>query len=217
MAIHAATLVEWAMARYLRPVWLDRTVIALINTLLSDGIVLAAAAVLLLRAGKYGKGRRSWAAVGFAIAAYLTFLPFLGALVMALTAFFRFIQYEPAPQPVFTIYFSESRLPVIGWLLVLVTVIGPVAEEFFFRGLLYGWLRTRVGILSGLLFSAFIFALLHASWVAFAPIFALGLLFGWVYEQTGTLAAPMAIHVLHNGAMLYGAFLMKTLMRLGSP
>lgn len=218
LATNAALFGEWMLIRLFRPGWLDRPVVALANTLLVDGIVLAAAAALFRRAGGYGENRpRRWTGIGFAVGSYLTFLPFLFAVTAVLAALLRSIHHSPTPQPVFTIFLSESRSSVLGGLLILVTVIGPAAEEFFFRGLLYGWLRIRLGISWALWVSAIFFAFLHADPVAFLPIFALGLLFGWVYERTGTLAAPIAIHILHNGAMLYGAFLVKTLMDLAAP
>ena len=93
---------------------------------------------------------------------------------------------------------------------LLVTVAGPAAEELFFRGLLYGWLRTKIGVGRGLLFSAVLFALLHTDPVAFFPILGLGILFGWVYEKTGSLTAPVSIHLLHNAGMMAVASLVKS-------
>ncbi len=42
-----------------------------------------------------------------------------------------------------------------------------------------------------------------------------GLLFGWVYERTGSLAAPIAIHIFHNGGMLFVASVVKSLVAQG--
>ena len=214
LVINAAVLLEWGLFQLFRPVWLDRPLTAVINTLLADGVALAAAFLFFRRAGRPAPARRRWTGVGFALAAYLTFLPFLFALMAAVTLLLQAIHVSPAPQPVFTLFLSETRSSVLGWLLVLVAVIGPMAEEAFFRGLIYGWLRVRWGVFRALFLSALLFALLHTDAVVFVPIFALGLLFGWVYEQTGTLAAPAAIHILHNGAMMYAAFLLKTLMEM---
>lgn len=214
LVTNAATLVEWGLFQLFRPPWLDRPLTAVINTLLADGIALAVAFLLLRRAGRPAPDRRRWASVGFALVAYLTFLPLLFCLMVALTVFLRMIHASPAPQPVFTLFLSETRSSVLGWLLVLVAVVGPIAEEVFFRGLVYRWLRVRWGVLRALFFSALLFALLHTDAVAFVPIFALGLLFGWVYEQTGTLVAPVAIHILHNGGMMTIVFLLRTLMEM---
>jgi len=117
--------------------------------------------------------------------------------------------YDPAPQAIFTIYLSEERTSVLTWMLLLVAAVGPIAEEVFFRGVFYRWIRTRLGVSKGLLLSALFFALLHNDVVAFFPILGLGILFGWVYEKTGSLAAPMAVHVFHNTGMLFIASLVK--------
>jgi SAM-dependent methyltransferase len=61
------------------------------------------------------------------------------------------------------------------------------------------------------LYAKYPFRVLHADWVAFLPILGLGILFGFVYERTGTLLAPLAIHVAHNGGMLYLASLIKSM------
>lgn len=201
------------------PAGMDRHMITLGNTLLIDLAVLLLAGFFFLRSKKltwdWVKTVRS---IRFGINGYLTFLPVLGLLVVLVAFVLQRLKIEPAPQPIFTMYLAESRGAVLAWMLFLVTVIGPVAEEVFFRGLLYGWLRFRVGIFRALFLSAFLFSALHADRVAFVPIMGLGLLFGWVYERTGSLWAPTAIHVFHNGAMLYLASLIKELIAVaGGP
>ena len=209
-----ALIAQWGVLRVFHPAWLDRSVTALANTLVMDLTALAGAGWLLARrSGARPEGKAgAREAVRFAAGAYLMFLP---VLVMALLGVARVLDafhLEPAPQPIFTLYLAENRAPILGWLLVLVTLVGPAAEEIFFRGLVHGWLRGRVGAWVSIGLTAFVFALMHNDIVAFLPIFLLGLIFGWVYEKTGSLAAPVAIHVLHNGGMLYFASLMKSLM-----
>lgn len=217
LVINAAGLLETAILSLFRPAWLDRPLVAVTNTLLADGVVLAVSALFFRRwTPAVPAPSRRWPAVGFAVVSYLTFLPLLFAILVGVAALFRAIHHAPSPQPVFTLFLSESRSLVLAWLLILVTFIGPIAEEVFFRGLLYSWLRGKVGVARALFFSAMVFALLHADPVVLLPIFALGLLFGWVYEQTGTLAASISIHILHNSVMLYGAFLVKTLVNLAA-
>ena len=213
----AALLAEWAFVRSFLPKGFDPHVAALWNTLLIDAAVIVGGVLLMRRAVVNRIFSQVWMVLRFGAASYLTFLPFLGLIMLGVAQALSFFKQDPAPQLVFTMYLSENRAPVLGWLLFLVTVAGPVAEEFFFRGLLYGWLRTRLGVARGLLLSSFLFAGIHGDPVVFLPIFALGLLFGWVYEQTGSLAAPIAIHVAHNGGMLYLASLLKSILSLGHP
>lgn len=222
-----ALLAQWGILRLFQPAGMDRHVVALANTLLLDGVVLAGAALLLarrrgggavpaLRPGAGSPG--AWAAVRFAARSYLAFLPALTLILLGLSAVLEALKMSPAPQPIFTLYLSEERAPILGWLLALVTLVGPAAEELFFRGLVHGWLRGRIGPGRSIAVSALLFALLHNDPVAFFPILGLGLIFGWVYERTGLLAAPVAVHVLHNAGMLYFASLVKALSALaGGP
>ncbi len=210
----AALLIQGLLFRITRPGGLDRHLLALGNTLFLDIVTMVGAGYLLFRAGGpvrsgfvNGKWRQS---VRFAVASYVTALPLLGLIVLGVAMVLERLSVEPTPQAVFTFYMTESRAPVLSWMLVLITVIGPVAEELFFRGLLYGWLRTRIGVVRGLGLSALLFAGLHGNAIVFFPIFFLGLLFGWVYERTGSLIAPVAIHVFHNSGMLFLASLVKS-------
>ena len=203
-------LVQWYIINKFHPVWLDPTLLTLSNTLLVDLLLMVAGAVLFLRSYPFRINRRQlWAGFRFGLTSYLTFLPLLALVLISVGLVAQLFHQEPAPQAIFTMYLDESRAPVLVWMGILVAVVGPIAEELFFRGVLYGWLRARLGVGMGLGLSAFLFALLHANAVVFFPILGLGLLFGWIYELTGSLAAPIAIHVFHNAGMLVLASLIK--------
>jgi membrane protease YdiL (CAAX protease family) len=77
-------------------------------------------------------------------------------------------------------------------------LIGPIAEEAFFRGILYGFLR-RWGILIALVVSTLVFVLAHSvSSRLSMPQIVGGILFAASYEVEGSLIVPMTIHVLGN-------------------
>ncbi len=99
------------------------------------------------------------------------------------------------------------RDPVEKMLLFTVGgVIGPVAEELFFRGVLYGYFR-QWGIFAALFLSSMIFVLAHP--VNSFPFTQLvgGLLFALAYEIEGKLTTPITIHVLGNLALFSLPFL----------
>jgi hypothetical protein len=79
--------------------------------------------------------------------------------------------------------------------------IGPVAEEIFFRGLVYGCFR-RWGFPPALALSTLVFTLLHAGASA-VPITQIvgGLVFATAYEIEKKLLVPITIHVLGNLAL----------------
>jgi membrane protease YdiL (CAAX protease family) len=106
-----------------------------------------------------------------------------------------------------------------GFLMVLVGVgiLAPMAEEFYFRGLLQGWLRQRLRAGPAVLITALLFGLAHfdSPGVA-ASAFLLGLVMGWAYETTRSLAVPMGMHMLTNSvAVVLGAVAMALERALG--
>jgi membrane protease YdiL (CAAX protease family) len=80
-------------------------------------------------------------------------------------------------------------------------ILGPVAEEVFFRGILYGFLR-RWGVIVALVFSTLIFVLCHPIHHGI-PVTRLlgGILFAVAYEISGSLMVPITIHGLGNLAI----------------
>lgn len=82
--------------------------------------------------------------------------------------------------------------------IILVGMIGPAAEEIFFRGYVLPGLIKRFGVGRSLLLSSFVFGLFHVDPGAIVPTFALGLALGWVYLKTGSIWPAMFAHGLHN-------------------
>jgi membrane protease YdiL (CAAX protease family) len=80
-------------------------------------------------------------------------------------------------------------------------ILGPVAEEIFFRGILYGFLR-RWGVIVALVISTLIFVLCHPLGHGI-PVSRLvgGILFAVAYEISGSLIVPITIHALGNLAI----------------
>ena len=95
--------------------------------------------------------------------------------------------------------FSRTSSPVLlGAMVTLALFVAPIAEELVFRAGLFRYLRTRAPRWVAFTASAGLFALLHANWASFMPLFMLGLVFALVYERTGDLAVPMLAHALFN-------------------
>jgi len=79
--------------------------------------------------------------------------------------------------------------------------IGPLAEEVFFRGILYGFLR-RWGVLVGIVVSTGFFVLCHPGFASVPwPQAIGGILFAGAYEVEKSLVTPITIHVLGNLAI----------------
>jgi membrane protease YdiL (CAAX protease family) len=92
----------------------------------------------------------------------------------------------------------EQRMLII----VLAVAIAPMAEEFVFRFFLYGVLRRYVGRFGALVFTALLFAAVHAHLPSFAPLFVLGTCFTLAYEWSGSILVSMTMHSLFNSVTL---------------
>jgi hypothetical protein len=80
-------------------------------------------------------------------------------------------------------------------------IVAPVAEELFFRGILYGFLR-RWGIVVALVLSTAAFAFTHGLGHGFPLVQAIGgILFAAAYEIEKNLTVPITIHCLGNVAI----------------
>jgi membrane protease YdiL (CAAX protease family) len=77
-------------------------------------------------------------------------------------------------------------------------LIAPVAEEVFFRGIVYGFLR-KWGAMLAIIGSTVVFAGAHA-FLTPVPLIQImgGILFAIAYEVEGNLLVPVVIHILGN-------------------
>ncbi len=101
---------------------------------------------------------------------------------------------------------AEGNWAVIGGLVVMAVVVGPVLEELFFRGMLQTWLLQAVGRGSGgrwtaVLVASAVFSVVHlgaTSWHALPGLLVLGAVLGWLYERTGSLWPSVIVHAGFN-------------------
>ncbi|MGH2756519.1 MAG: lysostaphin resistance A-like protein [Actinomycetota bacterium] len=103
---------------------------------------------------------------------------------------------------------DESSLQVIDlvWLLLAGSVAAPIVEEFFFRGLLYRYLRVRSGFWIGALVSALLFAVFHITPALMPALFVFGIVQAWLYERYDSLYPPILLHALNNGVLLVAVY-----------
>lgn len=91
-----------------------------------------------------------------------------------------------------------------------VGLLGPVCEEFFFRGLFLQGARARGGLpWRMLVFSAVVFSFFHLDPVGFLARVELGVLFGWMLLRTGSLWPSILAHMANNLASMALFFVAK--------
>lgn len=131
----------------------------------------------------------------------------IGASLVSYAVYFVFdvIGLETDPQA------AEQALATIEpWLAVLaIVILAPIAEELFFRGVVFNAFLREGGRRWAFVGSSALFAVIHLSLVALIPIFLLGLALAWVYERTNNLLAPIAMHIVVNGASVIIALLVR--------
>lgn len=103
---------------------------------------------------------------------------------------------------------SRPLLLLFGLLFV---IVGPVVEEFVFRGLLFPILKQLGFPVAAWLTSTLVFGVIHANLQALVPLTALAVLLTLIYEKTDSLLTPIVAHAVFNGinfalTLKYGAF-----------
>lgn len=168
----------------------------------TGGLVVAPRALAGVRlVGQTSLGRSLLIGLGAAIPAWIG-ATLLGALaVVVLNAIGLTEQAGPLDA------FVERGDPTV--ILVAFLLVAPVAEEIFFRGVVYNaWERER-GPWVAVTGSAALFALIHSSLFALVPIFALGVALALLYRSTRSLAATIAMHAGFNAISVAIALLAR--------
>ncbi len=134
-----------------------------------------------------------WPAAGWTVLAFIAF--------WVLTAIYISAVGQPDQQELTRdLKEEESLAALIGYGLLL-TFVAPLAEEFFFRGFVFGVLREKIGTIWGVLATGLVFGVVH---VAGSPIetvgvlIILGSLLCVLYLQTGSLLPCIALHAINN-------------------
>ncbi len=150
----------------------------------------------------FGDGRVGGPAL-LGLLALLVALPLcFGAMELSSLVIYFFNPDYTLPQHDVLVLLDRPDLP--GWvpaaLWLCAVVIAPVAEELFFRGVCQTALNhvfRRRWLSTVLVGSAFGLAHMDQPQVV-APLIVLGVILGYVYERTGSLVAPITMHLLFN-------------------
>lgn len=149
--------------------------------------------------------------VYYGLIGYVAAVPILVGTLIVIVIIVNITKYVPERQPVVELFLKEDNATFLAYTSLFAAVVGPMIEELFFRGFMYGALRGRIGILWAMLFTSAVFAGLHTNVVGFLPIMVLGILLAYLYEKTGTLVSSITVHVIHNLSMVFFVFLLKQL------
>lgn len=95
-----------------------------------------------------------------------------------------------------------------GALFIIICIMGPISEEFFFRGIVYRVLREKVGLTGACIGASILFTLCHLKVFEYPQLaigmMAFGIATAVLYERTRSLIPSILIHITNN---LFGFFL----------
>ena len=80
----------------------------------------------------------------------------------------------------------------------ILVVVGPAAEEIFFRGFLLAAFVQGIGVIPGLIVASAIFAVAHGDLTVLLPTFASGAVLSWLYLRTRSLWPGFLAHAGQN-------------------
>lgn len=143
------------------------------------------------------------AAVSFVLFSVLSVLAVLSLNSLIVQTYFIFEGEYPPKQEVVDIFLSLGG----GWKTVVavfsVLVLAPLAEEMFFRGVLYrifkwAFSASRFGAIAAAVLSGVLFALIHADAYVFVPLALMGVFLCMAYEKGGSILSPILVHAAFN-------------------
>ncbi|MGB6268616.1 MAG: type II CAAX endopeptidase family protein [Olleya sp.] len=88
------------------------------------------------------------------------------------------------------------------WSIIFIAITPPIIEELAFRGVLFNKLKEVTSSRLTIIATAFLFALIHFSFISFIWIFPFGLLLGYLRDKYNTLWLGIIIHFIHNFIVL---------------
>lgn len=152
-------------------------------------------------------GLRAFAPKWLALAPVLTLVQLFGMMMINVLLVLPFTggQFEN-PQVKALTGGSPLSIGDFGLLLILVAVVAPIAEELFFRGMLYPVLRQRWSPKVAIVSNGLIFALIHFIPILVPGLFFVGMVLAWVRERSGSLIPCILVHALQNAVVLFGIY-----------
>ena len=82
--------------------------------------------------------------------------------------------------------------------IICLGIIGPVAEELLFRGVIFKRFREHANFKIAAICTSMVFATIHGSVLQMIYTFVLGMLLAYLCEKYGSIKAPILLHICVN-------------------
>jgi CAAX protease family protein len=132
-------------------------------------------------------------ALGWTVAAYLTYIVVQGVAALLLGT--------PEEQDIVVDLKAEDSTLIIAAFAVMVCLIAPLAEEFFFRGFLLRVIRERTNVPIAVIVTGFAFGLVHlpsGDWRGMIILALFGMALCVLFVLTSSLFPCIMLHAFHN-------------------
>ena len=90
--------------------------------------------------------------------------------------------------------------------MLVIAILAPIAEELFFRGMLYPLLRRNLSVWPAIFLNAALFSLIHFIPVLLPALFIVGLMLAWVREKSGSVIPCMILHCMQNALAVFSIY-----------
>lgn len=150
----------------------------------------------------FGLRHQRWFAIGSGFLLACAVTPAAWLLQILSSGVMTKLNLQPKFQEIVQTLHSEQGMAARLLFGAVTLLIAPVAEEVFFRGIAYPWLKSKGHFRLALWGTSLVFAGVHLNLPAFLPLTVLALSLALLYQRTGNLLAPIAAHALFNGANL---------------
>ena len=125
-------------------------------------------------------------------------VPLLLGINWAISYLLTHFHGPPVEQQVVTMVKANSDVFLRISLALAAIITAPFVEEAVFRGVLYPAIKQRGHRLLGILFTALLFAGVHANLMTFIPLALFAIILALLYDKTGALVTPMITHSVFN-------------------
>ncbi|ACB75792.1 CPBP family intramembrane glutamic endopeptidase [Opitutus terrae] len=138
------------------------------------------------------------------VGAFLIALPIITLVNIAWLWLLQALGVPADQQDLLRLFSATDSVALLGVMIVLATLVAPLAEELLFRAAIFRYLRTRIPRWLALLLPGLVFAALHVNWsthdglASFAPLVTLAVVFSLAYEHTGRIGTAVVAHALFN-------------------
>ncbi|MDT3699038.1 MAG: CPBP family intramembrane glutamic endopeptidase [Thermincola sp.] len=180
------------------------------GTLLQAGLIIAAVMLLTRRKGSSTRDLGLiWTNVGGNIKSGLLGGVVLSVTVIGLGVLVSVVIGPPPPQDVEKMLTGIKQGKDILLPFISVSILAPISEELYFRGMVYPLIRSKWGVRTALILSGFFFSAMHFDLYRLIPIGVGGMVLAYFYEKTGSLVTSITAHSTWNTLMLLMMFLAR--------